>query len=105
MHNKSVVVAPASQQPKRKRTQLKKPNICKCKKCGAEACVPCDRPRHKEYTCAEYQFHNRQHVAEDHMSLTEIEKATRKCPNCLVNVQRDGGSPHMTCECNIPVSH
>lgn len=31
-------------------------DICKCYKCGALACVPCDRSYHKGESCEAYQY-------------------------------------------------
>lgn len=76
-----------------------KPNICKCKECGAEACVECDRPWHKGETCEEYQKRlTTQHFEkEEAASLKTIEKECKQCPSCKKNFQRNGGCDHIRC--------
>ena len=70
----------------------------KCHECGAEACVPCDRPYHDGETCAQYQLRVQDRFDEEDQALKEIQKSTKKCPNCRVNVQKNGGCPYMQCK-------
>ncbi|KAF2165418.1 hypothetical protein M409DRAFT_24268 [Zasmidium cellare ATCC 36951] len=72
-------------------------DICTCNKCGAKACVPCDRPWHEGETCTEYQRRIRDRIEEEDKSVSAIKKLTKKCPHCQMNIQKNGGCPHMFC--------
>ena len=74
-------------------------DICACHKCGAKACVPCDKPWHEGETCAQYQKRVNNKEKDEKASVKTIEKKCKKCPNCDINIQRDGGCDHMICKC------
>ncbi|KXT11347.1 hypothetical protein AC579_9458 [Pseudocercospora musae] len=68
--------AAAATKPKRK-TKGKKdaedpessqPDICTCQKCGAQACVSCDRPYHNGEDCQTYQRRTKDRMDEEEMS-------------------------------------
>ncbi|KAI6896768.1 hypothetical protein KC318_g11128 [Hortaea werneckii] len=72
-------------------------DIFQCDACGARACVPCDRPYHDGESCAQYQRRVKDRLEEEDQTLQTIQKSTRKCPACGVNIQKNGGCPYMIC--------
>jgi ariadne-1 len=77
-------------------------DICKCNTCGAEACVPCDRPWHTGENCEEYQKRVKGRVEEEEASLKLIGKGTKKCPGCGKAIQKNGGCRSMICsQCRV----
>ncbi|RMX87904.1 hypothetical protein D0869_02030 [Hortaea werneckii] len=72
-------------------------DIFQCDACGARACVPCDRPYHDGESCAQYQRRVKDRLDEEDRTLQTIQKSTRKCPACGVNIQKNGGCPYMIC--------
>ena len=77
------------------------PNLCTCHKCGAKACANCDRPWHEGETCDEFQKRLKaQNVAnEEAASQKTIQQASKPCPGCKANIQRNGGCDAMRCIC------
>ncbi|KAI7332765.1 hypothetical protein KC315_g4501 [Hortaea werneckii] len=72
-------------------------DIFQCHACGARACGPCDRPYHDGESCVQYQHRIRDRLDEEDQTLQTIQKSTRKCPACGVNIQKNGGCPYMIC--------
>ncbi|KAI7324136.1 hypothetical protein KC340_g6536 [Hortaea werneckii] len=72
-------------------------DIFQCHACGARACVPCDRPYHDGESCGQYQRRVKDRLDEEDQTLQTIQKSTRKCPACGVNIQKNGGCPYMIC--------
>ncbi|EGP89388.1 unnamed protein product [Zymoseptoria tritici ST99CH_3D1] len=72
---------------------------CVCVKCGAVACVVCDRPWHEGEKCAEYQERVKGRVEEEDQTLELIRMETKKCPNpkCGKAIEKNGGCPSMIC--------
>ena len=77
-----------------------KQDICTCTKCGACACVPCNRPYHEGETCEAYQVRIKDCVEEEDESLKAINRLTKPCPNpnCNARIQKNGGCSHMLCK-------
>jgi hypothetical protein len=75
-----------------------KSDICKCNKCGAKACVPCDRPWHENETCEAYKLRTKDRTEEEDASLAAIQKQTKPCPSCSKNIIKTGGCKHMYCK-------
>ena len=73
-------------------------NICKCRKCGALSCVPCDRPYHRGESCKAYQLRIKGHVDEEDEALRVIGNITQPCPECGVRILKDGGCDDMECK-------
>lgn len=74
------------------------PDICTCHECGAKACVPCDRPWHEGESCELYQSRTKDRMAEEEASLAQIRKATKPCPFCRKNIEKNGGCNSVHCE-------
>jgi hypothetical protein len=75
-----------------------KPDISKCNKCGAKACVPCDRPWHENESCEAYKLRTKDKTEEEDASLAAIQKETKPCPSCSKNILKTGGCKHMYCK-------
>lgn len=69
-----------------------------CNECSARTCAQCEVPWHKDLTCAE---HAAKHVD---AQMTDPEKVTlqfmqtkdgRRCPNCQLVIEKDGGCDSM----------
>jgi hypothetical protein len=86
------------QEQERQQRLQSKPDICKCNKCGAKACVPCDRPWHANESCDEYKLRIKDKTEEEDATLAAIQKATKPCPNCSKNILKTGGCKHMYCK-------
>ena len=75
-----------------------KPDVSKCNKCGAKACVPCDRPWHENESCEAYKLRTKDRTEEEDASLAAIQKETKPCPSCSKNILNTGGCKHMYCK-------
>ncbi|KAF1830447.1 hypothetical protein BDW02DRAFT_573037 [Decorospora gaudefroyi] len=71
-----------------------------CNECSFRSCAQCRVPWHKDLTCAEYAA---KHVDEK-MSNTEKDtlklmqsKDGKRCPNCQLVIEKDGGCDSMFC--------
>jgi ariadne-1 len=73
-------------------------DICTCHKCGARACVPCDRPYHDGESCAAYKLRTKDRLDEEDKAIAKIKGTTKKCPNCKVNIEKNGGCSDMYCK-------
>ncbi|OAL56203.1 hypothetical protein IQ07DRAFT_581582 [Pyrenochaeta sp. DS3sAY3a] len=71
-----------------------------CHECAVRSCAQCHVPWHKDLTCAEYSA---QHVNEQ---MSDLEKDTlklmqtkdgKRCPNCQLVIEKDGGCDSMYC--------
>lgn len=78
---------------------MPQPDICACNACGAKACVPCDRPWHEGETCEAYRARIKGRAREEDATLQVIRTRTRECPECKRSIEKNGGCPHMMCEC------
>ncbi|KXT04200.1 hypothetical protein AC578_109 [Pseudocercospora eumusae] len=102
VHEKQAVAATSQ---KRKTTGKKnakepeknQPDICTCQKCGAQACVSCDRPYHNGEDCQAYQRRTKGRMDEEEKSLKEVSRISKNCPGCGKRIQKDGGCPIMYC--------
>jgi hypothetical protein len=72
-----------------------------CSACATRMCATCKIPWHQGFTCAEYAA---RHV---NAAMTSPEKRTldfmqqkdaRRCPNCFLVIEKDGGCNSMFCE-------
>ncbi|KAF7188941.1 hypothetical protein HII31_09864, partial [Pseudocercospora fuligena] len=84
--------APAATKPKRK-IKGKKDLEESQPDCGAQACVPCDRPYHTGEDCQTYQRRTKDKMDEEEKSLKELGRISKKCPGCGKSIQKDGGLP------------
>ncbi|KAF1995708.1 hypothetical protein P154DRAFT_526121 [Amniculicola lignicola CBS 123094] len=71
-----------------------------CGHCSTRMCATCNIPFHVGYTCAEYAA---RHINE---AMTNTEKETlelmqtkdgKRCPNCFLVIEKDGGCDSMWC--------
>jgi hypothetical protein len=86
------------QEQERQQRLQSKPDICKCNKCDAKACVPCDRPWHENESCEEYKLRIKDKIEEEDATLAAIQKVTKPCPSCSKNILKTGGCKHMYCK-------
>lgn len=75
-----------------------RPDIFKCEKCGAKACVPCDRPWHTNESCGEYQLRIKDRIEEEDATIAAIQRETKSCPSCSKHIFKIGGCKHMHCK-------
>jgi hypothetical protein len=75
------------------------PQVC-CVECELRMCARCRVPWHADLTCAEYDV---RHIND---AMTEEEKETlkmlqekdgKRCPNCHIVIEKDGGCNSMYC--------
>lgn len=69
------------------------PVICKC---GFESCFACGELWHESVTCALLKKWI-QFSADDAESYKWIQENAKKCPKCMVNIEKNGGCNHMKC--------
>jgi IBR domain, a half RING-finger domain len=68
-------------------------NKLDCNKCFYEFCFLCAEPWHFEKPCST--------VGDKSFLKWVSSKRVKKCPNCYMIIQKDGGCPHMSCsKCN-----
>lgn len=65
-----------------------------CSKCGARACIPCDRPYHKGKTCSEARASHREADAASDKTVLHVAKP---CPTCSRPIEKDGGCNEVLC--------
>lgn len=70
--------------------------IFRCQSCFAAVCVSCQED-HDGFSCEEWKIH-RDSEAQDRLLEGWAEgKDVKKCPQCKVLIEKDGGCSHMTC--------
>lgn len=72
----------------------------KCPECKTEFCMECKTEWHKGATCAKYQEWALENKNADALTMNFLKggKGTKRCPNCNVWVEKNGGCDHMTCK-------
>jgi hypothetical protein len=76
-----------------KSTDPKASQAIACPYCDSQLCLKCNRPWHANKDCSKAK------EAEDAASLREIKAMGAKpCPNCGVNIEKEGGCDHMSCK-------
>ncbi|KAI9642074.1 hypothetical protein NHQ30_009945 [Ciborinia camelliae] len=74
--------------------------IMTCGSCGFKTCFTHSIPWHTGLTCSQYDIKKRQRaerqIQEDE-SQKQMEKSTKRCPNCQVRIEKNHGCDHMTC--------
>lgn len=71
-----------------------------CNACGFEMCYVHQRPWHKGLTCHQFDIQTARRLRDEEAAVRAvIQRTTRPCPNCRVNVEKvEGTCNHMTCE-------
>jgi hypothetical protein len=71
-----------------------------CNACGYEMCYIHQRPWHSGLTCQEFDEQNARRLRVEEAAVRAvIQRTTRPCPNCRVNVEKvEGTCNHMTCK-------
>lgn len=88
----------AKAKAKAKKGQPTKNDILTCNTCGAQSCLPCDRPHHPGETCAGFRARRaRQQGAEETASLAQIQTSCKPCPKCGKNIEKLGGCDQVAC--------
>lgn len=65
-----------------------------CEKCGAQACISCDRPSHPGKTCLEARA---AHAEAETASDKKILRVAMPCPSCSRRIEKDGGCNEVLC--------
>ena len=61
-----------------------------CLNCNKTLCAQCDSKPHNKLTCAE--------LKDQSMFQVYLNKYTKKCPGCKVNIEKNNGCNHMNCK-------
>jgi len=71
--------------------------IFRCRLCFVSACVSCGED-HEGFSCEEWKIH-RDPEAQERMleGWAEGSKDVKKCPECKILIEKNGGCNHMTC--------
>ncbi|KAF7870289.1 hypothetical protein EAF04_004035 [Stromatinia cepivora] len=72
--------------------------IMTCGTCSFKTCFTHKMPWHTGLTCGQYNSQTRERLQQEEASQKLMEKATKKCPNCQVRIQKNKGCDHMTCQ-------
>lgn len=67
-----------------------------CCSCCYWFCFQCQTDAHEPLSCEQAEFWRSLSVA-DTLSRDWIKNFTKKCPNCMANIEKNGGCMHMTC--------
>lgn len=70
-----------------------------CSICNTAACFYCGSSPHRPATCKELQSWNSS-VSSEGADIAFILTATKACPKCRSNIQKNGGCNHVKCKCN-----
>ena len=68
--------------------------IFKCRSCFVSVCVPCGG-EHEGFSCEEWKVHQEQERSLE--GWAEGNKDVKKCPQCKILIEKNGGCNHMTC--------
>ncbi|KAF2119869.1 hypothetical protein BDV96DRAFT_628485 [Lophiotrema nucula] len=71
-----------------------------CPSCRTRMCVSCNIPWHAGITCADYAArHVHQKMSDPEKETLKImqEKDGKRCPNCFIVIEKDGGCDSMYC--------
>jgi hypothetical protein len=75
-----------------------------CPDCELRMCAACRVPWHTDLTCAEYGMrHINEMMTDEEMETLKMlqEKDGKRCPNCHIVIEKDGGCNSMHCSgCN-----
>ncbi|KAF7954192.1 hypothetical protein EAE96_005323 [Botrytis aclada] len=71
--------------------------IMTCRTCSFKTCFTHKMPWHTDLTCEGYDRKSGNRLRQERASQNLIEKATKRCPNCQVRIQKNKGCDHMTC--------
>ena len=74
--------------------------IFRCRSCFASVCLSC-REDHDGFSCEEWKMHRDQKRLE---SWAEGNENVKKCPECKILIEKNGGCNHMTCpKCKVHI--
>lgn len=79
-----------------------KPTEYLCGECLARTCTACHKASHEPMTCEMHAMSLKDTGIQKWMNEDNANR--RQCPNCSVNIQKDGGCLHVTCtKCRIHI--
>ena len=71
--------------------------VFRCQSCFAVVCLPCQED-HDGFSCEERKIHLEREAHERLLEdWAEGNKAVKKCPQCKILIEKNGGCNHMTC--------
>ena len=74
--------------------------VFKCPSCSKETCTACHGNGHKEFqSCAAWRAYNN----DGHLFAWAQNKDCRKCPECGLMIEKNGGCMHMACKCGAHI--
>ena len=68
-----------------------------CSHCQTSFCFQCTQPWHDPIKCRLLLQWNKKLLDEDSNNILLVRATTKACPNCQVNIEKNGGCNHMTC--------
>lgn len=73
-----------------------------CADCNVRFCAPCKTPWHKGVSCADFRLKkalSEREISDPENQTAEMmqKKDARRCPECYVIIEKDGGCSHMWC--------
>ena len=78
--------------------------IFQCRSCLVSVCVSC-RVDHDGFSCEEWKIHQESDAQERLLeSWAESSEDVKKCPECKILIEKNGGCNHMTCpKCGVDI--
>ncbi|KAF5876970.1 putative ring finger protein [Botrytis fragariae] len=70
--------------------------IMTCGTCSFKTCFTHKMPWHTDFTCEGYDDQSREKLRQEEASQDLMDKATKRCPNCQVRIEKNKGCDHMT---------
>jgi hypothetical protein len=73
-------------------------NIFRCNECDFRVCTVHEIPFHDGETCEAYDERKKVVPKDEEASKQAIARLSKPCPNCQVNIEKNGGCDEMICK-------
>lgn len=76
-------------------------NILRCNECGFRVCTVHELPFHDGETCKAYDERKKVIPTLEEATKRTIARLSKPCPNCAVNIEKNGGCDEMICKWTV----
>lgn len=92
---------PDCKQIYRRRTD---PTSLQCPSCFLSICAACGEDGHEGMTCQQHRFHKNPDAEQERLNgQLATAHGYKKCPQCKVWIEKNGGCDHMECRCGAHI--
>ena len=92
---------PDCKQIYRRRTD---PTSLQCPSCFSSICAACGEDGHEGMTCQQHRFHKNPDAEQERLNgQLATAHGYKKCPQCRVWIEKNGGCDHMECRCGAHI--